>query len=145
MPEYSKYCVEEECKVQDGLMTVRIRIVQYRPLVRYDDILDSAIRRRFGVYQKWLLELKKSGILEKGSDVDVPTKCFQSRSSDPEHDYEFYFKEQELTRHHLLKDVWMLARRLVTFLINGQTTEQQHSKVMMEESNAKKIRLIEIN
>lgn len=147
-PLTGKYWVEEETKVAEGMMSVRIRLkLLQKDFPFYPELFDSIIQRRFSIYQQWLSDVKKSGIIDKNSEgVEVPAKPLQKASIDPTPtDSEDYFRDQfTLVDTQPLKLAFRFLREAYSMVVLGNPETRSGSRPKQEEAMLQKVRLIQV-
>lgn len=144
-PWTGKYFVEEELKVADGYLSVRIRVNMHQDVDNKDELIDSVIKRRFNIYQKWLHDVKKSGIIDKSAEsVEVPQKCNIQLMSELELEFNRQIKDQEMANSHILKEIALFLNKSFNLLIFG-TEDRKVLHENAEDVTMYKFKLIQIN
>lgn len=129
VPYAKNYHTEEEVRLAENTLTVRMRIVTNKDIPMINEIFDSIIRRRFLIYQKWLADVKKADLIEKSEQIEIPIKCFQNSSQSPENDFEYLIeKEEQGDKVSLSKEIVFGVRSLIQMVIFGQGDDSTESK-----------------
>lgn len=129
VPYAKHYHTEEEVRLSENTLTVRMRIVTNKDIPMVSEIFDSIIRRRFLIYQKWLADVKKADLIEKSEQIEVPIKCFQNSAQNPENDFEYLIEKDEQTdKVSLSKEIVLGVRSLIQMVIFGQGDDSTESK-----------------
>lgn len=132
-------------KVADGYLTVRIRVNMHQDIDNKDELIDSVVKRRFTIYQKWLHDVKKSGIIDKTTEsVEIPQKCNVQLISEQEQEFSRQIKEQETSNSHLLKELALFLNKTFNLLLFG-TEDRKETVSKSDELTLHKIRLIQVN
>jgi len=123
---------------------LRLYFSKHRP-ANIDEILDPIIRRRFMIYQRWLMDIKKSAVIGPASDIgEIPNKCPQSANGDAEVEFQHHFGQVDLSNHHLLRDVYNLLGRLVETVLMGRPAEEKN-KYKQEEYIRRRLSMLQYN
>lgn len=150
-PKTGKFVIEEETKVGDGSMSVRIRLVPTRGIIQLEDMVDPTLRRRYQIYEKWLIDVRKSGLIDKQIEgIELPSRCPQLASREHEIDFGYTFKGEDLESNHFLRNLFDLARKTVQIVVYGDVAKDQvagsgQGKHKTDEQMLHKIRLIQTN
>jgi len=134
-------------KVADGMMSVRLRLkLLQKDFPFYSELFDSVILRRFSIYQRWLSDVKKSGVIDKNSEgVEVPAKPLQKASIDPTPaDSEDYYRDQfTLVDTQPLKLVFRFLREAYSMVVLGNADSRSSGRVKQDEVVLQKLRLVQ--
>ena len=132
-------------KVADGFISVRIRLNASKVVDNKEELLEAASKRRFSLYQKWLFDVKKSGVIDKTADaVEVPQKSSVSLLHDYEHEAFKDLPEQEINHFNLFKEVFRYFNMAFNALVFG-TENRRHLPAKPDEVAAMKMRLVQVN
>ena len=128
-------------------MSVRLRLkLLQKDFVFQAELFDSIIQRRFAIYQRWLADIKKSGVIDKNSeDVEVPAKPLQKAVIDPTPaDSEDYFRDQfVLVDTQPFKLAFRFLREAYSVVVLGNPETRSGSRAKQEEVVLQKMRLVQ--
>lgn len=137
--------MEEEARFADGTLSVRLRLQASKVVDNKDEMLEAAAKRRFLIYQKWLFDVKKSGIIDKSPEaVEVPTKCCFSVLADDENEFYKEIKDQQISHFNIFKEIFKYFNQAFNALVFGTEDRKRHS-AKLEEVTGMKVKLIQIN
>jgi len=143
VPYAKNYHTEEEVRLTENTLTVRMRIVTNKGIPMINEIFDSIIRRRFLIYQKWLADVKKADLIEKSEQIEIPIKCFQNSAQNPENDFEYLIeKEEQSDKVSLSKEIVLGVRSLIQMAIFGQGDDSTESK---EAKTDRRLQMVYVN
>lgn len=132
-------------KLGDGFMSVKIRVNMSKLVDNKEELIDSVATRRFAIYQKWLSDVKKSGVIDKNQEVvEVPQKCGIQLVQDAEQEFINSIGEQEIGKSYGAKEVCLFINSCFNSLVFG-TDKQGSTSEKNEELTLYKVRLVQAN
>lgn len=132
-------------KVADGTISVRLRLNASKLVDNRDELLEAAAKRRFAIYQKWLHDVKKTGIIDKAPDaIEVPQKCAKLFNQDSEHEFHKEMKDQEISHFNIFKEIFAYFNTAFNALVFG-TEDRKRQTAKPDEVTAMKMKLIQTN